>query len=560
MNRQQRPSSPRSGTSSQPPREISAEHISNKISDGIKKAIESTTAGIPGSLVQIVRILPKGELETILRLQILRSYLRELFDDIVEEGNLIGGGHEPTGLDERIDNALTLITGDTTRGIPPRRALLALFLYQRRTGLLAIFKSWLLSQRNDFPSDNDLPFSQQSLKEAGIPDRYHDYFNDYQSIFTPVVLRKGQNQTFTSKDRLPYIGAHLAKQEGSSGIVYTRKVAPRHWEVQLPNGGYIPAETVSPTIIALKVFNGGQLGQEARADFEIERRILEDLRNSNFTHKMVLLDWGSIAIQDEQEPPIARSLIFECATYSLEEFLMGEKGLETSWTASLLLTKLADIVQACQSLHDNFDTLHLDIKPDNILVFKKASKDDPNFEWKISGFGLARKRTAEPRAGHLLDLNRSTSKSASLLATRDAGRYQAPEVQQRNASKAGQKSDVWSMGCVALMVLGFANNGPISVTGLTNVLQVEPTDEDIPKSLEELMATQSARVQYLKTWLRETQDMRDGRPHENDQDEDLVADDLVSRCSDSDSEGGRILAARLGISQTGTGHETTVNA
>ncbi|KAH7382542.1 kinase-like domain-containing protein, partial [Phaeosphaeria sp. MPI-PUGE-AT-0046c] len=475
MNGQRRPSSPRSSTSSQPLHGIVAQHIS----DEIKAAIKSTTPGISENLVQIRRFLPKGDLQTILNLQILKSYLWELFGDIVEprktlkEGVLTGGGHEPTGLDKLIDNALTLITGDTARGIPSRRALLALFLYQRRTGLLAIFKSWLLSQQTDFPSDDDLPFSQQSLEEARIPDRYSEYFRDYQSIFTPVVLKQGRNQTFTSNHRLPYIGTHLTEQEGSSGIVYTRKVAPYHWEVQLSNGGHTPDETVNPTILALKVFNGGLSRQEARADFEIERKILEDLRNSNITHKMILLHWGSITIQDEQGPPIEHSLIFECATYSLEEFLMGEKGVETAWVASQLLAKLADIVQALTCLHDNFDTLHLDIKPDNILVFVKASTGGPDFDWKISDFGLARKRNAKPRAGHLLDLNRSTSRSASVLATRNAGRYQAPEIQQRNASKAGQKSDVWSMGCVALMVLGFAINGSTMVTDLTHGLQVE---------------------------------------------------------------------------------------
>lgn len=311
------------------------------------------------------------------------------------------------------------------------------------------------------------------MDEAGIPDRYHDYLYDYQSIFTPVILQKGQNQTFTLKDRLPYVGTHLTAQEGSSGIVYTRKIAPYHWEVQLPNGGYTPAETEFATILALKVFNGGRSGQEARADFKIEQNILEELRNSNFAHKMILLDWGSITIQDEQGTPIECALIFDCATYSLEEFLMGTKGVDTSWTASLLLAKLADIVQALACLHDNFDTVHLDVNPDNILVFVKMSADGPTLEWKISDFGLARKRTAKPRSGHLLDFNRSTSQSASLIATRNAGRYQAPEIQQRNSSKAGQKSNVWSMGCVALMVLGFAIDGPNRVTNLTNGLRVE---------------------------------------------------------------------------------------
>ncbi|KAF2621209.1 kinase-like protein, partial [Macroventuria anomochaeta] len=459
-----RPSSPRSSTSSRRPRDIFEQHLSEEI----RARIESTIVGVPDNETQIRRFLPKGDLAAILSVQALRPYLRELLGE---------------STDNLVDNALDAIVGDSTRDGSSRRALLALFLYHRRAGLLSLFRDWLLSRQDDFPSDGHLPFSQHSLEQARIPSQYHDYIKDYQNIFIPVTIKQNIYQTFKSKERLPYIGAPLAVQDGSSGTVYTRKVAPRHWEEKLDNGRYTPAETTKPTVLALKVFSGGRTGQDAQTNFEIERSMLEDLRNSNFAHRMILLDWGSFIIQDEEARVIQHCLIFECATYTLEEFLVGAQVARTPWTGSLLLAKVVDIVQALACLHDNFDTLHLDIKPDNILVFDRlrsqsddGSLSEAKFEWKISDFGLARKRNAKERTGPLYDANRSASHSGSLLATRPAGRFQAPEVQQQGSSKASRSSDVWSMGCVILMVLGLVVDSPARVLNLLGRLRVEFQD------------------------------------------------------------------------------------
>ncbi|CAN9185121.1 unnamed protein product [Alternaria alternata] len=459
MNAQRRPSSPRSSTSSSRPRDTTQQQY---LSGQISASIESTIVGVPHNEAQIRRFLPKGDLTTILSEQALRIYLKELLSE---------------STDEFIDNALPRITGNPKRKEPSRRALLALFLYHQRSGLLHQFKGWLLSEQNDFPSDKWLPFNQNCLTSK-IPTQYHEYIKDYQYIFIPSTFKEDTHREFESKERLPYIGAPLAVTDGSSGTVFTREVAPGHWEEKRKNGSHTPADMTKPTVLAFKVFSGGHIGKEAETNFKMERDMLEDLRNSNYTHKMILLDSGSFVIQDETRI-IQHCLIFERATYTLEDFLTLEKKAQAPWTGGQLLTNLVDLVQALACLHDNFDTVHLDIKPDNILVFDRppSQSEDGNleeakFEWKISDFGLARKRDAKERTGPLYDRNRSASQSASLPATRPAGRFQAPEVQQRAYSKASGGSDVWSMGCVILMVLGFVVDGPSRVSELLGSLRL----------------------------------------------------------------------------------------
>ncbi|CAN9476747.1 unnamed protein product [Alternaria alternata] len=446
----QRSSTP---TSSSRPRDTTQQQY---LSRQISASIESTVVGVPHSEAQIRRFLPKGDLTTILSEQALRNYLKELFGE---------------STDEIVENALHRIVGDPERNEPPRRALLALFLYHQRSGLLHYFRDWLLSRQNDSPSDKWLPFDQNRLTNT-IPARYHEYIKDYQYIFIPSTIREDMHQLLQSKERLPFIGAPLAVTDGSSGTVFTREVAPGHWEKKFKNGRHVPADTTKPTVLAFKVFSGGHTGQEAEMNFQIERSILEELRSSNYIHKMILLDSGSFVIQDKIRI-IQHCLIFERATCTLEDFLTDEKEALKPWTGSLLLTNLVDLVQALACLHDSFDILHLDIKPENILVFarppsqsKDGTLEEAKFEWKISDFGLARKRHAKERTGPLYDRNRSASQPVSLPATRPAGRFQAPEVQQRSSSKAGRSSDVWSIGCVILMVLGFIVDGPSRVSEL----------------------------------------------------------------------------------------------
>ena len=118
------------------------------------------------------------------------------------------------------------------------------------------------------------------------------------------------------------------------------------------------------------------------------------------------------------------------------------------------------------STNEQLRCYHLDLKPQNILVFEKGD----NLIWKVSDFGISQiKRIQAPRANFepedrisLLDRIFKPDKSGPDLSSgvanpRDAGTYTAPEA-RRKAEKVTRASDIWSLGCVMSLVLTFLDN------------------------------------------------------------------------------------------------------
>ncbi|KAF2129635.1 kinase-like protein, partial [Dothidotthia symphoricarpi CBS 119687] len=366
-----------------------------------------------------------------------------------------------------------------TTGTPSRKALLAVFLYQYREELLSLFLKWLRSDVPDIPSDDSMPFTRAALHRYGIPFLYHHGILGEQAIFKPVTIQRLLHQKFSNEDRLPFIGGQEPIKTGSSGDVVKTEIAQHHWEIDV-DGEIIPGNPNNTTIVALKTFkkDANRSMDEATRDFNIELNILKELRSCKTKHDMIMLDWGSITIVDHQGAAISHSLIFELATFSLEDLLKDEDRAKKYLRKGLLLASLVDIVEALACLHDKVQTFHFDIKPDNILIFERdlsrsTSGNQSHHEliWKLSDFGLARKKAARQRVS-IASGSAATSVSSTLPATRPPGLYQAPEIQQQNISQAGQGSDVWSIGIVALMVLAFMSNGPTEVSMLETWLKV----------------------------------------------------------------------------------------
>jgi serine/threonine protein kinase len=455
--------------------------VRDGLSTQIKKAVDSTTEGIVNQIqVRARRFLPKRDLETILSQTALGQLFKELFEEDEEPGPATPGANpdiiHPSNIDDVVATCVTKTIGSD--GIS-RRATLALFLFVMGRNLLVLYKTWLLSTQPNFPSDAQMPFSIEQLDRWQVPIEYRGHILEYQTIFTPVTIQKLQHREFRSWDRLPFIGTKTEMKSGSSGTVYSAKIAPRHWEIKNSDGIFTSEE---PMTVALKTFE--EIGpmrtsQDATNDFNMERELLDDLRNFHVSHRMLMLDWGSFTVKDEEDRPESHCLIFKLATFSLEDFLADGRCFVTYTTKSLLLTRLVDIVEALAILHDNLKTLHLDIKPENILVFEEGSchtdgekGEEGGLTWKLSDFGLARKKDDKQRTDYRVHSSYGSSQPSTLPATRPTGIYQAPEIQERNSSLAGRGSDVWSMGCVALMVLAFMNCGPAAVSELTHKLRV----------------------------------------------------------------------------------------
>ncbi|OAL48074.1 kinase-like protein, partial [Pyrenochaeta sp. DS3sAY3a] len=452
----------------------------------IRDAVDSTVKDVPLEEGLARCFLARSDLDSILH----SRPLEQLFRDIrtkrtpaTPRRHIQDASEGERGGDINIDATIDRYIAMTT-GIHSRTALLAMLIYQDREELLTLFLEWL----DDYadakgPSDDSIPFTIADLLQYRVPKKLCRSIIQNQAIFRPITIRQSQHRDFQTTDRLPFVGARTDIKNGSSGTVFHTTIAPRHWEIK-SGDSYVSGNPTQPMVIALKTFReipGFRDMQETTYDFEIERDILKELRSSNVTHNMIMLDWGSFTVIDDHGHPTSHSLIFELATFSLADFLRDDRRAKLYKTKSLLLKKLVDVVEALACLHDTFKTMHLDIKPDNILVFEKGSshsdihnEDQGGLIWKLSDFGLARKFGTNQRSGHnTVDSGDQPSRSSATLATRPAGVYQAPEIQERNSSQAGRGSDVWSIGCVALMIMAFVCGDPSEVFKLTNCLPVD---------------------------------------------------------------------------------------
>lgn len=466
------------------PRSSISESVVQELSRRLNDAVDSTAVGMQRVEAQAHRFLPNTDLARILDSSALRRLFKELLSeyasgepattrahssDIIATGNVSDAAYE--------DNIIESYIYETIMS-PGRQSLLALFLYQQREGLLKLFLYWLRSSQVELPSDDDMPFTEDLVQRVFEP-RYHGYIFDNQTVFKPRSIKKSEHQQFSNDDRVAFTGKQEHIKDGSSGAVFKATVAQGHWRIKADDG-YVIGNPHRPMVVALKSFRGNhdmQSRQEATASFNEERKILAQLRSYKIKHDSIMLDWGSITILDEHNTPLYHSLIFELATFSLTDFLNDENRARAYKTKSLLLERLVDIVEALACLHHNLKTLHLDIKPDNILVFERGlsrpdnnDHDEHELIWKLSDFGLAREKDARPRPGYGPHSNYYASLSSSVPATRHAGAYQAPEIQERDSSRAVRRSDVWSMGCVALMVLAFMHDGHTEVAMLQSQL------------------------------------------------------------------------------------------
>ncbi|XP_057754429.1 receptor-like kinase TMK2 [Arachis stenosperma] len=138
-----------------------------------------------------------------------------------------------------------------------------------------------------------------------------------------------------------------------------------------------------------------------------------------------------------------RALIYEfMPNGSLDKYIYKAKSSEAfcSLDWSVLYNIAIGIAQGLEYLHQGCTTkiLHLDIKPENILL-------DKHFCPKISDFGLAR-------------ICQKKESNVSILGTRGTPGYIAPEIFSRAYGRISDKSDVYSYGMLILEMFGKRKN------------------------------------------------------------------------------------------------------
>lgn len=455
--------------------------VADSFSERIREALEHTAKDFATQDEKEAHcFLTTAKLNEILNRKTLAPLFEKLLEDFGVDSQIISP-HLCLEIDSGT-NRLTEACIKATVGNPSRRVLLALFLYLNEEFLYCKFIQWAISNNPETPSDNSMPFTRETLRLYGIGDKYHPKIIRPQAMFMPVAILKGQDTDLMYTQRLPFIGTHTHIEEGSSGTVFNVEIAPGYWHTKNVNGSFKPDDTHSSTVVAIKTFRESKIrNMDTKNDFETEREILRSIRGSNLRHNMVLLDWGSITEFDEAGRPIQYSLIFQLAKFNLAQFLQDAQRFRIYTKKSILIEKLVDIVEALEFLHDKLEVIHLDIKPENILVFEKESsrqdndnRDQSKLALKLTDFGLSRKRYGKPRTGYKRkEPNNGVSQSFTTPAPRSAGTYQGPEIQARESSFARCRSDIWSIGCVALMMMAFIINGPDEVTKLQHKLSVD---------------------------------------------------------------------------------------
>lgn len=345
-----------------------------------------------------------------------------------------------------------------------------------------------------------------------------DLFCKNQQYFCAVVLRKKEEVRCHGHRRVPY----LEDEEigtGAYGKVYRVVIARHHF--------YDPGEQMS----------NPHRKELARKDFVLdlqdnayarERDVLREIvrnakQNSNIVENMGSLQIGS-----------TYSLFMPLANADLETYMQRTQA-PTQWKQKAKIVRCAaGIADAIAYLHnelvsDTFETLscfHMDLKPKNILIFTDPTGEE---EWKLSDFNMSRVR-AMPRPTHdftplqrgwtfnsdnvfefdkffrrqALDFS-DRSNSGSSVGTYRTGTYLAPETQVGEHHSLGPESDVWSLGCVIVIVFSFIYGGIDAVKQFDSMRAVQPIDAffTVPRGRSVRKFHDMKVSEEVERWLKE---------------------------------------------------------
>ena len=209
---------------------------------------------------------------------------------------------------------------------------------------------------------------------------------------------------------------------------------------------------------------------ETKRTFEGEGSTIKQLIQATKTHKNILVTKASLELDNTY------SLFFDLAKYSLWDYFVDPKiSITTLEQKKKVFSHNIGLAGALAYLHDELFIAstgeqlccyHLDLKPQNILVFEEGD----NVIWKVSDFGMSQiKRIPASRANfepehRISSLNRifrpersGADPSSGVANPRDAGTYTAPEARHKT-EKVTRACDVWSLGCVMTLVLSFLDN------------------------------------------------------------------------------------------------------
>ncbi len=225
---------------------------------------------------------------------------------------------------------------------------------------------------------------------------------------------------------------------------------------------------------------------KTKRSFEAEGTTIKTFLQAERSHKHILvtkasLEWGG-----------TYSLFFDLAKYNLSEYFEDRTILfPTPKDKMAVFEQIAGLAGALAYLHDELRIgstgeqlrcYHLDLKPDNILVFYERGSSI----WKISDFGISiiRRISSAPSETHPRPFLRRIFKderpnkdlSSGVGNPRPGGTYTAPEAIEKTA-RVTRASDVWSLGCIIALVLTFLDNQCTGIRDFENQRMIERQDD-----------------------------------------------------------------------------------
>ncbi|KAJ5372062.1 hypothetical protein N7517_004068 [Penicillium concentricum] len=263
-------------------------------------------------------------------------------------------------------------------------------------------------------------------------------FRDDRWIYFPIVLKGNKQDPYGEDLRVPLFQEDHVVRQGGFGKVTKEIIPPNqiiigHLSDQL---GIPDAPHPVKLIVARKRFPKG--------NYDVEVRHLKHLRSSLSGHKRIVSELAIFTIRNEL------NIIMPWADMDLEDFLVGGyREMQPAPCLSDLIQESRNVASAIDFLHTHLQLesewpefhhqaiCHADIKPQNILVFKRDVSSTG--VWRITDFGVS-------RIAHR-DISGDSNYMTSIKdhAPR-GGTYRAPEAQSQ------RRSDVWSFGCILVRV------------------------------------------------------------------------------------------------------------
>ncbi|KAJ4183440.1 hypothetical protein NW759_017083 [Fusarium solani] len=291
------------------------------------------------------------------------------------------------------------------------------------------FLGWLVERDlkdATFPLESRPPF----WPDAPLYDKLFEAITEWQWIFFPVTLEQHElyNQVFSPQYIFPICTEELIK---AGDTIQVHKI-----ETNPSCAGSDPATRVR------KTYN-----ESGKAQYEREVKTLTSLQSRSSPH---IISYHGCYQQQRQDGTITYNLILGFVEGgNLEEFYTAMNPPRSPpdtnkiWTAFCgVLEGLHHLNLAATGIDADFQTIHQDIKPDNLLVSRPSSSQPYDIRLIITDFGYSHTKALW------------TSQDTWGIDSHGGQVYGAPESSHHaDYTRYGRthitpKVDIWSLGCV----------------------------------------------------------------------------------------------------------------